>query len=591
MKALVLSAGFGTRLNPHTHKIPKPLFPVGGRPIIDIIIRRLVRAGVTDIAVNLHHLANTIESFLKNQHYGVDITIRYEPVLLGTGGAVGNFSDFFSDGPFIVINSDVLTDIDIQKIYGAHVSRKYPATLVMHDYPLFNKVSVDTDGLIHCFSGREKPGRKLLAFTGISVIDPAIYRFISPGEACCIIDIYRRMIRSGEKIAAHTVSGHYWNDLGTPERFRDAVADHMTPVVFEKVYGNAFTGPLQRLKLAGDGSDRKWYRVEKDGKTIIMADHGIHADASTAQVDAFIAIGRHLAEHGIPVPEILDMDRFSGLVFMQDLGDTLLQEVVSNQPDSKNGAEKTLAHYRRIIDILVEMSVRGKNGFDTTWAYEGASYDRKMILEKECRYFTECFLKGYLGFWANSESALAGAFEHLADAILDNAYTGLMHRDFQSRNIMVKKDRYYIIDFQGARLGPFQYDLASLLADPYVNLNREMRESLLVHAADVMKNQIGRGDLDTSRFVIGYRYCCISRLMQALGAYGFLSRVKKKPRFEKYIPIALAGLSFELEALPDTCADTGLAPLAEIVSNAMIRLEANMAKRGLTATGSLRETC
>ncbi|MGM0403547.1 MAG: sugar phosphate nucleotidyltransferase [Thermodesulfobacteriota bacterium] len=587
MKALVLSAGFGTRLKPYTLEVPKPLFPVGGRPILDIIITRLIRAGVTGVAVNTHYMADRIESFLRQQRYGIDIVVRYEPDLLGTGGAVGNFSDFFTNGPFIVINSDVLTDIDMRSVHDAHMARKCMASLVMHDYSLFNKVSVSPDGLIRGFSGKGGNGHTLLAFTGISVIDPAIYRYIEPGEACCIIDIYRRMIRAGEKIAAHRVSGHYWNDLGTPERFRDAVAAYMAPAVFEKACKKPPASGFRKKQLAGDGSDRKWYRITAGGLTLIMADHGIHAGPSAGQADAFVAIGRHLHEKKVPVPEIYDFDRFSGLVFLQDLGDTLLQEIVSSHTDR----EDAIAHYQRIIDILIEISVSGKTGFDPAWAYEGPRYDRRMVIEKECRYFTDCFLKGYLGLSDPSASSLAGPFADLADAIMANAYTGLMHRDFQSRNIMIKDGRHYIIDFQGARLGPIQYDLASLLADPYVDLSRSVRESLLAYAAEAMENRIGRKMMDHSRFVKGYRYCCISRLMQALGAYGFLSRVKKKPWFEQYIPTALAGLLFELEALPDTCGDLRLSGLAEAVSVAMTRLQSNIAADEPGESEIHRETC
>ena len=583
MKALVLSAGFGTRLNPHSLEVPKPLFPVCGRPIIDIIICRLIRAGVTGIAINTHYKADLIASFLTQQHYGAEIDIRFEPRLLGTGGAVGSFSDFLSDAPFIVINSDVLTDIDFRTVYGSHTAGPFPATMVMHDHPLFNKVSVSGDGRVHGFSGKVQNDHQLLAFTGISIISPAIYAYIAPGEACCIIDVYRRMIRAGETIAAHIVSGHYWNDLGTPERYRDAVADHMVPRVFETIYGKPGPTKFHRKKLAGDGSDRKWYRVTGNGHSLVMADHGIHAGHETAQVDAFVAIGRHLAQAGIPVPEIFDADRFSGLVLMQDLGDTALQDVA--------GGPNVLHHYRRVIDILVQMSVMGKNGFDPAWAYEGTAYDRQMIIERECRYFTGSFLKGYLGFDAFPGAALADCFEHLAASIAANGYDGLMHRDFQSRNIMVANGACYVIDFQGARFGPVQYDLAALLSDPYVGLDRDVRESLLDHAADAMADHPGTNSLDRARFIRGYRYCCISRLMQALGAFGFLSRVKQKKWFEQYIPMALETLEAELKRLPDTCGDSRLAALSETVSSAAGRLHSAMGQSNGKAAGQTPKTC
>ena len=564
MKALVLSAGFGTRLKPHTLETPKPLFPICGRPIIDIIISRLAHAGVTGIAVNTHYMADKIEAFLNRQNYGVDIHIRYEPRLLGTGGAVGNFSDFLADGPFVVINSDVLTDIDIREIHDAHKAHDHPVTLVMHDHPLFNKVSVCPDGFIHGFSGKIKNSHKGLAFTGISIIDPSIYRFITPGRPECIIDVYRRMIRADEKIAARIVTGHYWNDLGTPVRYRDAVSDHMTPRVFEQVYGNPRSNGIKRQKLAGDGSDRKWYRVTRGDDALIMADHGIHSGNGPAQADAFVKIGAHLYNRRIPVPRIYDADRFSGLVFMQDLGDDLLQTVVSNLDDP----EVIAAHYRRIIRTLIDMSVEGRKGFDPTWAYEGAQYDRRMIIEKECRYFTGRFLKGYLDYTDFNEQSLSGAFDHLADGIAANAYEGLMHRDLQSRNIMIKDGRHYLIDFQGARIGPVQYDLASLLADPYVDLAYDLQTRLLDHAMTAMEARTGSA-LDRGRFIMGFRYCCISRLMQALGAFGYLTKVKKKTWFEQYMPAALNRLQFHLETLADNRLDI----LTEIVSEAAAHLE------------------
>ncbi len=568
MKAIVLSAGLGTRLKPHTEYLPKPLFPVCGRPIIDTVIRKLISAGITAVAVNTHHLAEQIESFLKDRSYGIDILVRHEPSLLGTGGAIGNFSDFLSDGPFIVINSDILTDIDISDIFDTHNAHQYPVTLAMHDYPLFNKVSVCQNEFVHGFSGQIQNDHKLLAFTGVSVIDPTIYRFIQPDSACCIIDVFRDMIRSGEKIKARVLPNLTWNDLGTPERFRDAVADDMTPRVFSQVYGTSLPSGFEKKKLAGDGSQRKWYRICKDDRSVIMADHGIHTESNATQVDAFVAIGTHLYQNAIPVPEIYDFDRFSGLVFMQDLGDNHLQDIVSRC----NDPEEITAHYRNIIDLLVKMSVSGKKGFSPAWAYEGAQYDKPLIIEKECRYFTNRFLKEYLGFTDLPASALAHEFEYLADTILGNACFGLMHRDFQSRNIMVADKQYYFNDFQGARIGPIQYDLASLLVDPYVQIERETQEKLIVYAENRFNAHRPPGLNDHGQFLTGYRYCCIARLMQAIGAYAFLSRIMQKPWFEPYIPVALGRLNRHLDDL----SDIHLYTLGKIVAAAEKNLHAKM---------------
>ena len=592
MKALVLSAGFGTRLRPHSLRIPKPMFPVWGQPIIDIIIRQLVDAGAEGIAVNTHHLADQVETFLAGQPYARQLVIRREKRLLGTGGAVGNFADFLSGGPFVVINSDILCDIDIRRVYREHKDRGQAATLVMHDHPSFNKVAVDESRSIRGFSGKTKESDRLLAFTGISVIDPAVYRFVEPGEACCIIDIFRKMIAAGETVAALAVHGHYWNDLGTPERFRDAVVYRMLPEAITKAcpehysqrapgYSNENAPPAFRQnRLAGDGSDRKYFRVEAGECSLVLADHGIHTGESFGQADAFATIGRHLGEKGMPVPEIYGFDRFSGLVLIEDAGDIHLQDIVlrENDPAVISGL------YRKIIDELAEMSVSGKIGFDTAWAYQGACYDRELIIEKECLYFTQCLVKGYLQVRDVPEQRLMPEFQRLSGAILENAYNGLMHRDFQSRNILVKNGRPFFIDFQGARIGPVQYDLASLLADPYVNLGEDLVSELAAYAGERVAARTHPGTWDTKRFFRGYRLCCISRLMQALGAYGFLVVEKGKAGFERYISVALERLARHLEALPENDAGGRLEALISVVSTAEDRL-AGQAKNQNTKKG------
>lgn len=543
MKALILSAGFGTRLLPYTRTIPKPLFPIGGRPLLDILIGQLIKAGATAIAVNTHHLYEQIENFICRQDYPVPVIPRFEPEILGTGGAIRNFADILSDGPFLVINSDVVTDIDPGEIYGYHQSHPCPVTMVVHDCPEFNNVSVDREGFVTGFPASGESGT-LLAFTGIQVVDPSIHSRIPAEGFVNSIDVYRQMIGAGEKIRAHVVRGHYWNDLGTPERYRDAVVDYLAPNAFKTATGRLHSGPFRKQLLAGDGSDRKWYRITSGGDSLILADHGIRTDPAVGEIDAYVAIGDHLHRKGLPLPRIISSDRFSGLVFLEDLGDTLFQEIVSKETD----VNRITGYYRSIIDTLVTMAVSGIEGFDPAWAYQSISYDRQLIIEKEARYFTGAFLKGYLGFDEFSETALGPEFDYLADKILTCATAGLIHRDMQSRNIMVKDGRHYFIDFQGARFGPVQYDLAALLIDPYVALGDQVRELLLQHAVESFSHRI---PIDREQFVTGYRYCAVSRSMQALGAYGFLARVKNKSQFARYIPVALDTLKGLLDRLDD----------------------------------------
>jgi aminoglycoside/choline kinase family phosphotransferase len=140
---------------------------------------------------------------------------------------------------------------------------------------------------------------------------------------------------------------------------------------------------------------------------------------------------------------------------------------------------------------------------------------------------------------------LAGEFEHLAKSAIDHGFTGLIHRDFQSRNIMIQDGRHYLIDFQGARTGPIQYDLASLLIDPYAELDPDLQRRLLLYAA----GQVARlWNCAPDHFIRGYRYCAVTRNLQMLGAFGFLSRVKQKEAFVRWIPAAAGMLADHIRA-------------------------------------------
>jgi aminoglycoside/choline kinase family phosphotransferase len=272
---------------------------------------------------------------------------------------------------------------------------------------------------------------------------------------------------------------------------------------------------------------------------MIMADHGIRPHAGTTEADAMLAIGKHLHRCGLPVPEIYYADTFSGMIFLQDLGDEHLQQAFREA-----SAAAGIDMYRRVIRVLMRMAVEGKKGFDTTWTCQTAYYDKNLILEKECRYFVEAFLQGYLNI--DTDMAEFGPdFEHLADQALRCGHPGFMHRDFQSRNIMIGNGRVHLIDFQGGRLGPVQYDLASLLIDPYVQLTPDVQQQLLVYAVGRLK---ALEPLDADRFITGYRYCRLTRSLQILGAFAFLSRVKGKSEFEAHITPALRTLARLLES-------------------------------------------
>ncbi len=544
MKAMILAAGLGTRLAPFTDHTPKPLFTINQRPLLAAIIDRLRNSGCSEVIINTHHKHEQIEAFVAGQFFGLPVATRYEPEILGTGGGIRNIADWWGDDLLLVVNADVVCDIDLARVAAWHHRHGHAVTMVMHDYARFNTVWVDgTDGVVSFddLPPAGSAGARRMAFTGIHVMDRRVLDFIPAHGFAGIIEAYRALLEAGGIIKAFIPDALYWRDIGTPQSYLAAAFEQMAPIAFHAAFGNHADGPVQSIPLHGDGSDRRWFRLTQGPRSLILADHGIRASLARQEVDAYVSIGRHLHASGIPVPRIYAFDCFAGLVFLEDLGDRHLQ-----QPVRTGTAETVRRWYRRVIDGWMEMALAAHEGFDTAWTYQSTHYDRELILVREARYFCEAFLRDYLGHAAGYDD-LADEFSALADAVGTSAVPGFIHRDLQSRNVMVQEDRFWFIDFQGGRCGPIQYDIASLLIDPYVALPRELALELRDYAADGLQCRYG---IDRQRFLAGYAFCAITRNLQALGAFAFLSRSKGKTAFEAYIPTAVKRLQENLNHLP-----------------------------------------
>jgi aminoglycoside/choline kinase family phosphotransferase len=268
-----------------------------------------------------------------------------------------------------------------------------------------------------------------------------------------------------------------------------------------------------------------------------MVDHGLRMTSDRQEVDAYVDIGRHLWACAGAVPRIWSYDRFAGLVFLDDLGNQHLQQAAAGLSESRQ-----MNLYQRVIDRWIDMAMECVQGFDPEWTYQTRQYNRQVIIENECRYFVEAFLSGFLG-WDIAYDAMAEEFENLASETLKAEPLGLMHRDLQSRNIMLHNKKIYYIDFQGARLGPLQYDLASLLIDPYVDVPQPVQSALLAYCANRIADRYG---IDAAHFKRGYPCCALTRNLQMLGAFSYLSRIKNKKQFEAYIPGAVQCLQRRL---------------------------------------------
>lgn len=221
---MILAAGFGTRLRPLTDLKPKALVPVINKPIIGHTVDYLKSYGVTDIAVNTHHHYEQVREYLDGgRPFDIEINVLIESEILGTGGGIYNSKSFWDNDPFIVLNSDILTDIRLDQVYESHQKSGCIATLVLHDCEQFNQISVDKNG--HITSFRSEKDIQRLAFTGIHVIQPELLSHIPASGPSDIIDCYTGLINSGIPVNSFISKDHYWRDIGTIDSYIQANRD------------------------------------------------------------------------------------------------------------------------------------------------------------------------------------------------------------------------------------------------------------------------------------------------------------------------------------------------------------------------------
>jgi len=297
------------------------------------------------------------------------------------------------------------------------------------------------------------------------------------------------------------------------------------------------------------GSDRKFYRIHcAADQALILVKYNLEREENRHYVE----IAQFLGAHGIRVPKIYFHDPTEGLIWIEDLGE---RDLYSYQHESWMVRR---AFYESALDQIIKLhslpeSMCAEMKEDLPAEFNAALY----------RWEQNYFFKNCLGRYFNVNdsirkelAALPGLREiakHLA-----SFPRVLVHRDFQSQNIIIQNGQANLIDFQGMRPGLAEYDLASLLYDPYVDLTEAERAQLIAYYRDrQVENGIAiDGDLD-----LKLRLCAMQRLMQALGAYGFLGLVKGHKQFLQYVPSALRSLCAVVVKIDD------LRPLASFLAD------------------------
>ncbi len=215
MQAMILAAGFGTRLRPYTLIRPKPLFPICNTPLLHLLLDKLRFAGCERIVVNCHYLPDQIAAAVADRP---EVILQHEQDVLGTGGGLRKAMRHFADGPVLVMNGDVYHDIDLHGLLEAHRASGLPVTLALHDYPRFNVVQVQNH--LVCSFEKTTSAKPLLAFTGIHVLNREVLELITTEGFFHIINLYERLAQAGQ-IGFIRTDDCFWQDIGTPKDYLD----------------------------------------------------------------------------------------------------------------------------------------------------------------------------------------------------------------------------------------------------------------------------------------------------------------------------------------------------------------------------------
>jgi aminoglycoside/choline kinase family phosphotransferase len=308
--------------------------------------------------------------------------------------------------------------------------------------------------------------------------------------------------------------------------------------VLQELFQRHFRSPATRIEpLQGQlgGSGRNIIRLSRDGASAI----GILYNVREENI-AFLEFSRHFRKHGLPVPEIYAEDLSQGAYLEEDLGDTTLFEFLSKNREGENIASNVVEAYRKAVAVLPRFQVEAGRDLNYKVCYPRGSFDRQSITW-DLNYFKYYFLR--LAGIAFNEQTLEDDFECLTNFLLSANCDYFLYRDFQSRNIMLRKGEAFFLDYQGGRKGALQYDIASLLYDAKADLPPELRQHLLDLYIDKLSSFV---EVKRETFLHHYYAYVYVRILQALGAYGFRGFYERKPHFLQSVPYALKNLRWLL---------------------------------------------
>jgi hypothetical protein len=317
---------------------------------------------------------------------------------------------------------------------------------------------------------------------------------------------------------------------------KEAAAELIRQYLAERQPGLA--AGAQVLALSGDASTRRYYRLQAPARSYVLA---LYPEPFKPEELSYLTVRALLEGYGLPVPATEDVDGGRGVVLQQDLGDVTLQEELRAGVD----APRRDALYREAVDEIAQLQLKASAGPQQADCFRIAFDIEK--LSWELHYFQKHFVEGHrrADLGVEDRSVLSEAFHQLSQEIASWPRV-LCHRDYHSRNLMLRDGRLYWIDFQDARMGPATYDLASLLRDAYVDVPEELQEEL--------KERLRQKALpDEPREVFRRRFdlMCVQRNLKTLGTFGFMATVRQNPVYLQYIPRTIEHARRNLARYPE----------------------------------------
>jgi aminoglycoside/choline kinase family phosphotransferase len=286
------------------------------------------------------------------------------------------------------------------------------------------------------------------------------------------------------------------------------------------------------------GSDRRFYRIHCSAdQTLILVKYNLDREENRHYVE----IAQFLEAHGIRAPRIYFHDAVEGLIWIEDLGE---RDLFSYRDESWLVRR---AFYESALDEIAKLHHLPESVCVEMREHLPAEFNAALYLWEQNYFFENCLTRYFkIDNAKTSQLAALPALREIAEQLASLPRV-LVHRDFQSQNILLRNSQAYLIDFQGMRPGLAEYDLASLFFDPYVDLSGEEQIELIGY---YKQKQAENGRIVNGEFDQTLRFCGMQRLMQALGAYGFLGLVKGHQQFLRHIPAAMKSLSLIVSRLP-----------------------------------------